>query len=85
MPNIFMFSCLFRLQLSFQHVTGALLRYLLATAFMLAHPYGYPQVMSSFHFTEYDQGRRWGTLAARARKVGGATSSLPFLARINTP
>eukprot|EP00913_Durusdinium_trenchii_P003567 g3299.t1 len=32
--------------------------YLLATAFMLAHPYGYPQVMSSFHFTEYDQGRR---------------------------
>ncbi|CAK9085183.1 4-alpha-D-glucan glucanohydrolase) [Durusdinium trenchii] len=30
--------------------------YLLATAFMLAHPYGYPQVMSSFHFTEYDQG-----------------------------
>eukprot|EP00435_Cladocopium_sp_Y103_P049123 s15_g14.t1 len=30
--------------------------YLLATAFMLAHPYGYPQVMSSFHFTEFDQG-----------------------------
>ncbi|CAJ1366138.1 unnamed protein product [Effrenium voratum] len=30
--------------------------YLLATAFMLAHPYGYPQVMSSFHFREFDQG-----------------------------
>ena len=23
---------------------------------MLAHPYGYPQIMSSFHFSDYDQG-----------------------------
>ena len=30
--------------------------YQLASAFMLAHPYGYPQIMSSFHFSEYDQG-----------------------------
>lgn len=30
--------------------------YQLASAFMLAHPYGYPQIMSSFHFSDYDQG-----------------------------
>eukprot|EP00930_Biecheleria_cincta_P027929 TRINITY_DN19514_c0_g1_i1.p1 TRINITY_DN19514_c0_g1~~TRINITY_DN19514_c0_g1_i1.p1 ORF type:complete len:516 (-),score=101.09 TRINITY_DN19514_c0_g1_i1:115-1662(-) len=30
--------------------------YALANAFMLAHPYGYPQVMSSYHFEDFDQG-----------------------------
>eukprot|EP00931_Biecheleriopsis_adriatica_P115285 TRINITY_DN91098_c0_g1_i1.p1 TRINITY_DN91098_c0_g1~~TRINITY_DN91098_c0_g1_i1.p1 ORF type:complete len:508 (+),score=95.56 TRINITY_DN91098_c0_g1_i1:77-1600(+) len=30
--------------------------YLLANVFMLAYPYGYPQVMSSFHFVDFDQG-----------------------------
>lgn len=30
--------------------------YVLANAFMLAHPYGYPQVMSSYHFEDFDQG-----------------------------
>jgi len=30
--------------------------YKLANAFMLAHPYGYPQVMSSYHFEDFDQG-----------------------------
>jgi len=30
--------------------------YKLASAYMLAHPYGYPQIMSSFHFSSYDQG-----------------------------
>ena len=30
--------------------------YNLATAFMLAHPYGYPQVMSSYAFSNGDQG-----------------------------
>ena len=28
----------------------------LATAFMLAHPYGFPRMMSSFSFTSTDQG-----------------------------
>jgi alpha-amylase len=30
--------------------------YNLAVAFMLAHPYGYPQLMSSYHFTDSDHG-----------------------------
>lgn len=30
--------------------------YKLANAFMLAHPYGYPQVMSSYLFEDFDQG-----------------------------
>ncbi len=30
--------------------------YILANVFMLAHPYGYPKVMSSFAFTERDAG-----------------------------
>jgi len=30
--------------------------YQLATVFMLAHPYGYPKVMSSYYFTSHDQG-----------------------------
>lgn len=33
---------------------GAL--YTLANVFMLAHPYGYPKVMSSFAFNDHDQG-----------------------------
>jgi len=33
---------------------GAL--YQLATIFMLAHPYGYPKIMSSFYFNTHDQG-----------------------------
>jgi alpha-amylase len=36
------------------HKDGSL--YNLATAFMLAFPYGYPQVMSSYAFTDTDQG-----------------------------
>lgn len=32
-------------------------RYKMATAFMMAHPYGIPKVMSSFHFTSRAQGR----------------------------
>jgi alpha-amylase len=36
------------------HKDGSL--YNLATAFMLAHPYGYPQVMSSYAFSNTDQG-----------------------------
>lgn len=31
-------------------------RYIMAVAFMLAHPYGWPRVMSSFEFTAFDQG-----------------------------
>ena len=31
-------------------------RYILANVFMLAHPYGYPKVMSSFEFDQRDQG-----------------------------
>lgn len=31
-------------------------RYIKAVAFMLAHPYGWPRVMSSFEFTAFDQG-----------------------------
>lgn len=31
-------------------------RYFRAVAFMLAHPYGWPRVMSSFEFTSFDQG-----------------------------
>eukprot|EP00933_Yihiella_yeosuensis_P081161 TRINITY_DN9470_c1_g1_i1.p1 TRINITY_DN9470_c1_g1~~TRINITY_DN9470_c1_g1_i1.p1 ORF type:complete len:545 (-),score=86.18 TRINITY_DN9470_c1_g1_i1:84-1718(-) len=30
--------------------------YVLANVFMLAYPYGYPQVMSSFQFTDFDDG-----------------------------
>jgi len=30
--------------------------YTLANVFMLAHPYGYPKVMSSYYFTTHDQG-----------------------------
>merc|ERR1719223_947895 len=30
--------------------------YELASIFMLAHPYGYPKIMSSFYFSNYDQG-----------------------------
>lgn len=30
--------------------------YVMATAFMLAHPYGTPRVMSSFQFSSFDQG-----------------------------
>lgn len=30
--------------------------YVMATAFMLAHSYGIPRVMSSFHFDSTDQG-----------------------------
>merc|ERR1712136_145210 len=30
--------------------------YQLANVFMLAHPYGYPKVMSSYYFTSHDQG-----------------------------
>lgn len=36
------------------HKRGAL--YTLATIFMLAHPYGYPMVMSSYHFDNSNQG-----------------------------
>lgn len=31
-------------------------RYIMAVSFMLAHPYGWPRVMSSFEFTTFDQG-----------------------------
>lgn len=31
-------------------------RYVMATAFMLAHPYGIPRVMSSFKFDSSEQG-----------------------------
>lgn len=31
--------------------------YIMATAFMLAHPYGTPRVMSSFQFSSFDQGK----------------------------
>lgn len=31
-------------------------QYIMANAFMLAHPYGTPSVMSSFNFTTYNQG-----------------------------
>jgi len=31
-------------------------RYVMANAFMLAYPYGYPSIMSSFHFTKKEQG-----------------------------
>lgn len=30
--------------------------YFLANVFMLAHPYGYPRVMSSYYFNDHDQG-----------------------------
>lgn len=30
--------------------------YVMAVAYMLAWPYGYPRVMSSFYFTNNDQG-----------------------------
>lgn len=32
------------------------LKYKMATVFMLAHPYGIPRVMSSFNFTQSNQG-----------------------------
>lgn len=31
-------------------------RYIMATAFMLAHPYGIPRLMSSYEFEDFDQG-----------------------------
>lgn len=31
-------------------------KYIMATAFMLAHPYGNPKLMSSYNFTSFDQG-----------------------------
>lgn len=31
-------------------------RYIMAVAFMLAHPFGHPRVMSSFKFSAFDQG-----------------------------
>lgn len=31
-------------------------QYVMAVAFMLAHPYGHPRVMSSFKFDAFDQG-----------------------------
>lgn len=31
-------------------------QYIMANAFMLAHPYGTPSVMSSFNFSSYNQG-----------------------------
>lgn len=31
-------------------------QYIMAVAFMLAHPYGKPRVMSSFKFSAFDQG-----------------------------
>lgn len=31
-------------------------QYIMATAFMLAHPYGIPRIMSSFYFDNKDQG-----------------------------
>ncbi|HEY1012076.1 MAG TPA: carbohydrate-binding module family 20 domain-containing protein [Herpetosiphonaceae bacterium] len=36
----------------------------LANVFMLAHPYGYPQIMSSYNFTNGDQGPPAGTVYA---------------------
>lgn len=30
--------------------------YIMAVSFMLAHPYGWPRVMSSFKFSAFDQG-----------------------------
>merc|ERR1719191_1943723 len=30
--------------------------YYFANIFMLAHPYGYPKVMSSYYFNDHDQG-----------------------------
>lgn len=34
-------------------------QYIMAVAFMLAHPYGQPRVMSSFKFSAFDQGIHW--------------------------
>jgi alpha-amylase len=39
-------------QLTFRNGT----LYQLATVFMLAHPFGFPKVMSSYYFTSYDEG-----------------------------
>jgi alpha-amylase len=62
------------------HKDGAL--YNIANAFMLAHPYGYPSIMSSYSFTDSDQGppapggcsaagwvceHRWTTIANMVR------------------
>lgn len=35
-------------------------QYIMAVAFMLSHPYGYPRIMSSFKFTAFDQGTFFG-------------------------
>ena len=40
---------------SISHQTGAT-AYDLANVFMLAHPYGYPRVMSSYYFGDFNQG-----------------------------
>lgn len=32
-------------------------QYIMANAFMLAHPYGTPSLMSSFDFTDFNQGK----------------------------
>lgn len=37
-------------------------QYVMATAFMLAHPYGITQVMSSFKFSDFEQGKSIGFL-----------------------
>lgn len=34
-------------------------RYIMAVAFMLSHPYGWPRVMSSFAFTAFNQGNTY--------------------------
>jgi alpha-amylase len=39
-------------------------QYKMATAFMLAHPYGITRVMSSFDFTDTDQGKIGFTYSA---------------------
>lgn len=51
--------------------------YELATIFMLAHPYGYPKVMSSYYFDNHDQGPP-GTPVHNGNNVncGGPPSSL---------
>jgi len=41
--------------------------YELATLFMLAHPYGYPKVMSSYYFHGHDQGRPMGPVHEEGR------------------
>jgi len=41
--------------------------YELATIFMMAHPYGYPKVMSSYYFHGHDQGRPMGPVHDEGR------------------